>query len=1257
MNFLKKIWTKAKDVFLYPIRALFKSGKEEIARREKVKEEHAQLEKIKEFPQVKKPGFEYYKYDAKRLNLKIADEVREHKKIRPNGSVFINFSKMGKKIEDLEGYVLQNQEWIIESLGKRKGIYVPFDLPIDQLAKIAEDNKIVSTTTYDSKWKIEEILDYLMSLPWNGEMLLSTQFTIKIRWTQEIGKIERMTTHTTQNSSTIEEAWNDVQEYYWKIYEDAEILEILNVHILPDNEDVDYLASLRAFGTISDRSYHNNLLYSMVVDDDICIYWTYVQYHGIATTKKGSNMINLSMYVKSLLKENPAEVIEMVKKGEVHKFLGYVSKANNRNYLLFLYFTKVFYLYKPDGTCDMIEDENKLEPKEQCFTYCMNHVGLSEVAKILKNKRNPRTTKAENIKIQDPIRDSIGHDMKKQSIFHFYDIETFTSGEVGIICSVTYENGRFIDHSYANVDDFAQYVDSISYKNNKKTRPTSRIDYHSFYAHNASNFDALYIFRPLNKICRIKNFIDSGNSIKGFQYGTNIQFRDSLLMIQGTLANLAKEIYCVKIKASELPEGCNYFNYPDDHYIDSKEVFPYSFYTEENANYIGEVPDVKYFGHHYDDLKTKEKRHNQCVDDHLKGNRKFNMKEYVKYYCIIDCILGYKVLKEYETLNVTLPEIIVDPNEMRLIRDSLFKEYRYGTCRICSNKECTGICYDNNKKKLLYEHPVFKGISENDEYKIKITYLKYARSTIYFNPLQYHTTSSMTVNRFAKLYNKTELYSAPEKYKKHMKKSYSGGVTDVYKRHFVYENKDKIEEAHKMNDQSKFNEFMEAEIKKDCLRIHKEDINSSYPTEMTKLIPCKLVRAYGMDNKKLEDGTWFKSDKKLIDFLNLLLGKNVIYGSDHEYLEKLIIPTNLYHVSYKYKDRAFIPNLYTHKDDKFMGVQKNTGLYWGTEIKKALIEHINNKEEHHGASPKFTYFKVNGYFVFTAKKVFKEYIDEYYAKRLKYKKNIAMLAGIIPEDSDKIENMTLGRLKVLDKSCKDIMNCLYGKYGQAIFGDTHICNTAEYKILLKDTSNKITNVKVIPGGDDLKYDDVFIVSTTNFGKTLGAIGNLTYIASYITAAARCNLFEMIYEAGCKNVYYVDTDSCYYTGKRLSKINPAILGHRNSEIGENIEGNNVIITEAIFGAPKLYGATGFIKKGNNWVHIDEKVKSKGVKMGQIKFKNLQDLNSGIEEKITTPSFAFNRRMLDGKVIVSEGFKNTRFVLSKRVFKDNNSIMNE
>lgn len=124
-----------------------------------------------------------------------------------------------------------------------------------------------------------------------------------------------------------------------------------------------------------------------------------------------------------------------------------------------------------------------------------------------------------------------------------------------------------------NKSNFNEFIDVLlnicKYDENKKIKKTI------FWAHYGSGYDSRLLIK---KICdydptliskpRFKN-----SKIYEFTFNKNVMFRDSFLHLPFSLDNLAKEFKLTTCKG----------------------IFPYNFYTEENMNYVGDKPDLKYF--------------------------------------------------------------------------------------------------------------------------------------------------------------------------------------------------------------------------------------------------------------------------------------------------------------------------------------------------------------------------------------------------------------------------------------------------------------------------------------------------------------------------------------------------------------------------------------------------------------------------------------------------------------------------------------
>lgn len=99
---------------------------------------------------------------------------------------------------------------------------------------------------------------------------------------------------------------------------------------------------------------------------------------------------------------------------------------------------------------------------------------------------------------------------------------------------------------------------------------------HKVYLHNFSNFDAIFLLKNISQlsddihpIIKDNKIIDLrmkyGKNDKG-KYNYTLYFRESLLMLPGSLSNLAKSFK-----------------------VENKDIFPYKF-VENNLDYEGSVP-------------------------------------------------------------------------------------------------------------------------------------------------------------------------------------------------------------------------------------------------------------------------------------------------------------------------------------------------------------------------------------------------------------------------------------------------------------------------------------------------------------------------------------------------------------------------------------------------------------------------------------------------------------------------------------------
>ncbi len=170
-------------------------------------------------------------------------------------------------------------------------------------------------------------------------------------------------------------------------------------------------------------------------------------------------------------------------------------------------------------------------------------------------------------------------------------------------------NSNFYLSDYRNVDELIISV--------LKSLMIRKYNGYNVYMHNMAKFDIIFLFKYLLKLGLVHPVIHNNRiiSIK-FNYGQNnkyqLNFRDSLLLLLNSLNKL-----------------CDSFSV-----VNPKIIFPIFFANENNLNYIGEIPNIKYFKDI--DLKTYKN-----YISNFNGLWNFR-KESIKY-CNLDCISLYQI--------------------------------------------------------------------------------------------------------------------------------------------------------------------------------------------------------------------------------------------------------------------------------------------------------------------------------------------------------------------------------------------------------------------------------------------------------------------------------------------------------------------------------------------------------------------------------------------------------------------------------------
>ena len=157
-----------------------------------------------------------------------------------------------------------------------------------------------------------------------------------------------------------------------------------------------------------------------------------------------------------------------------------------------------------------------------------------------------------------------------------------------------------------------------------------KYDNHKVYIHNLSGFDGIFLLKILAKLGYCQPTIHNDNIISiQFSYKDYvILFKDSHQMLNVSLRILAKAFG-----------------------VDTqKSIFPYTFVNENNLDYIGEVPDFKYF-------------YNISLNEYNKYCEQFNnnwsLKNESIKYCEDDVISLYQILLKFSVMIFELFKISI----------------------------------------------------------------------------------------------------------------------------------------------------------------------------------------------------------------------------------------------------------------------------------------------------------------------------------------------------------------------------------------------------------------------------------------------------------------------------------------------------------------------------------------------------------------------------------------------------------------------
>ena len=228
------------------------------------------------------------------------------------------------------------------------------------------------------------------------------------------------------------------------------------------------------------------------------------------------------------------------------------------------------------------------------------------------------------VKIEDSVRqvisdfrvDEHGHYLKEEDVLVYdFKVQKHEVNFVAMKNVFTNEEKTFFGHTA--LQDFILFT--LSYNRGKNI----------CIAHNASGYDTRLLFSE----CKVLNQSVSMNPImrggKFMQLTLNKDtiFRDSLLHVRGSLKALAKDF-------------CNG--------LLKKGYFPHLFNSVENYDYVGPLPDKKYFDLSFT-VRT-EKDQEEFDEWYHSFTGDWNFMDQLTSYCINDVLVLQKIVKGYHDI-------------------------------------------------------------------------------------------------------------------------------------------------------------------------------------------------------------------------------------------------------------------------------------------------------------------------------------------------------------------------------------------------------------------------------------------------------------------------------------------------------------------------------------------------------------------------------------------------------------------------------
>nr|XP_015840028.1 PREDICTED: uncharacterized protein LOC103315075 isoform X1 [Tribolium castaneum] len=695
-------------------------------------------------------------------------------------------------------------------------------------------------------------------------------------------------------------------------------------------------------------------------------------------------------------------------------------------------------------------------------------------------------------------------------------------------------------------------------------------------AHNMRSFDGCFILRQMfNDASRWSpEVIRNGTKLLTIKCGPSIRFIDSLNFI-----------------ALPLSQFSNAFKLTQ-----TKGYFPHFFNTKNNQNYVGPLPDAKYYG--CNTMKTTDRtKFLKWYEEQVAADYIFNMQNEIIKYCIADVdVLRQGCLKFrncfVETNNVDpLLECITIASACNLVfRRNFLKPQTIGIVPVGgyrSNDKNSRIAiewlmWESQERDIVIEHAGNGREVRLNEGLLVDGYCEQNRTVFEFYGCFWHGCLKCYPNQTCSLSNKDDaLFMRRETTNSKENRIKSYGYTLVTMWECEFRNRIKTNVNLKL--------FIKNLDIFDASPLNPRDAFFGGRTNA-----CKLY--YSCEQSENEVIKYFDVCS-LYPFVNkygkyplghptkIYVGGNECSKVNINNFEGLIKcsvlpPTNLYHpvLPYRSNGKLTFPLCRTCVDNMNQEICNHddagrvfVGTYVADEIKKALelgyqIVEIYEMWEYQT----IMYNRENG-----TNGLFTEYVNLF----LKIKQECSGWPSWCVTEEDKQryiqtyfekEGVTLEYEKICKNPglrflAKIMLNSFWGKFGQRenLKGTEIIKQPKDLFALLTNPSTIVNNIDII-------NQDILLASTEKVKEDVIAQGNTNVvIAAYTTALARLELYKYLQKLD-RRVLYFDTDSVIFTHKPGEWLPPVgdFLGDLTDEMIDYGEGSH--ITEFVSGGPKNYG---------------------------------------------------------------------------------------